>query len=134
MSKRFREFSRLYWQIVRPKPQPRLHPAMRARMWRPGQSGNPLGRKAYTEAMRETSEQPVELSAGAKRTRRWREKREQGVVVVRVDVASDVAGKLVSLGWLDPSRRGDRTAIATALIELARRATALGVTSAPRSM
>jgi len=135
MSKGFREFSRLYWQTIRPKPRPRLHPAMVERMWKPGQSGNPSGvSKAYAEAMREMSVLPIELSPGAERTRRWRERRQQGVVVVHLDVAPDVAGRLVSLGWLDASRRGDREAIATALIELAEKATELEITPASRSM
>jgi hypothetical protein len=107
---------------------------MRARMWRPGQSGNPLGRRAFSEATRETTKQPVELSAGAERTRRWRERKEQGVVVVRADVAQDMVAKLIRFGWLDEAKFGDKEAIATALIELARRAIELEVTSAPRSM
>ena len=135
MSKRFPEFSRVYWETVRGKRQPGLHPAMRARMWKPGQSGNPSGvSKAYTEAMREMSMQLFELSPGAERTRRWRQKRQQGVVVVSFDVAPDVTGKLVRLGWLDATKRGDKEAIATALIELAGKATKLEVTPASRSM
>ena len=119
MSRRFPEFSRLFWQPL--KRPPRLHPAMRARMWKPGQSGNPSGvSRAYAEARREMSMRPIELSPGAERTRRWREKRQQGVVVVHVDVASDVAGKLVSLGWLDASRRGDKEAITRAFTELSK--------------
>jgi hypothetical protein len=123
MSRRFPEFSRMFWQSIRP--QPGLHPAMRARMWKPGQSGNPSGvRKAY----------PVELSSGAERTRRWRERRRQGVVVVSFDVAPDVTARLIRSGWLDATKRGDKEAIATALIELAGKATELEVTPASHSM
>jgi hypothetical protein len=133
MSRRFPEFSRMFWQSIRP--QPGLHPAMRARMWKPGQSGNPAGvSKAYAEAMREISMRPVELSSGAERTRRWRERRRQGVVVVSFDVAPDVTARLIRSGWLDATKRGDKEAIATALIELAEKATELEVTSASRSM
>ncbi len=108
---------------------------MQARMWKPGQSGNPAGvSKAYAEAMREISVRSGELSLGAERTRRWRQKRQQGVSVVRLDVAPDITTKLIRFGWLDASRRGDREAIATALIELARRATELEITPASRSM
>jgi hypothetical protein len=122
MSKRFPAFSRLFWQSVRPPPG--LHPAMRARMWKPGQSGNPAGvRKAY----------PLELSVGAGRTRRWRERRRQGVVVVSFDVAPDVTAKLIRFGWLDPNKRDDKEAIARALIEVAGKATELEVTPASRS-
>ena len=116
MSRRFPAFSRLFWQSIRP--QPGLHPAMRARMWKPGESGNPSGvSKAYAEAMREMSMRARELSLGAERTRRWRERRQQGVVVVSFDVAPDVTGKLVHLGWLDATKRGDKEAIATAFVE-----------------
>ena len=70
MSKKFPEFSRLFWRSVKSKPG--LHPAMQARMWKPGQSGNPAGvSKAYAEAMREISVRSGELSLGAERTRRW---------------------------------------------------------------
>ena len=126
MSKRFPAFSRLLWQPIRP--QPGLHSAMRARMWKPGQSGNPAGvSKAYAEAVRQ-------LSLGAERTRRWRQKRRQGVTVVRLDVAPDITAKLIGLGWLDATKRGDKEAIATALIELAEKSTELEVTPASRSM
>jgi len=129
MSKRYPAFSRLFWQSIRP--QPGLHPAMRARMWKPGQSGNPAGvSKAYAEAMREISMRARELSLGAERTRRWREKRQQGVVVVSFDVAPDVTGKLIRFGWLDPNKRDDKEAIARALVELAEKATELEVTPA----
>src|SRR6266404_9086058 len=118
MSRRFPEFSRLFWQSIRP--QPGLHPAMRARMWKPGQSGNPAGvSKAYAEAMREMSLRSRELSLGAERTSRWRQKRRQGVAVVRFDVAPHITAKLICLGWLDAAKRDDKEAIATAFIELA---------------
>jgi hypothetical protein len=71
---------------------------------------------------------------GAERTRRWRQKRQQGVSVVRLDVAPDITAKLIRFGWLDRSRRGDREAITTALIELMRRATELEITPPSRSM
>ena len=103
----------MFWRSV--KSQPGLHPAMRAGMWKPGQSGNPAGvSKAYAEAMREMSVRSRRLSLGAERTRRWRQKRQHGVSVVRVDVAPDITAKLIRLGWLDASRRGDREATATA--------------------
>src|SRR6267143_1471238 len=109
MSKRFPTFSRLLWQSIRP--QPGLHPAMRARMWKPGQSGNPAGiSKAYAEAMREMSMRARELSLGAERTRRWRRRRQHGLVVVSFDVAPDVTGKLIRFGWLDPNKRDDKKA------------------------
>ena len=108
---------------------------MRARMWKPGQSGNPAGvSKAYAEAMREMSLRSEELCLGAERTRRWRQKRRQGVTVVRLDVARDITAKLIGLGWLDATKRGDKEAIATALIEVAGKATELEIKPASRSM
>ena len=101
---------------------------MRARMWKPGQSGNPAGvSKAYAEAVRQ-------LSLGAERTRRWRQRRRQGVTVVRLDVAPDITAKLIGLGWLDATKRGDKEAIATALIEVTGKATELEMTPASRSV
>jgi len=84
--------------------------------------------------MWEMSLRSRELSLGAERTRRWRQRRQHGLVVVSFDVAPDVTGKLVHLGWLDATKRDDKEAIATALIELAGRATELEVTPASRSM
>ena len=116
MSRRFPAFSRLFWQPIRP--QPGLHPAMRARMWKPGESGNPAGvSKAYAKAMREKSMRSRKLFLGAERTRRWRERRRQGVVVVTFDVAPDVTTKLIRFGWLDPNKHDDKEALATALID-----------------
>src|SRR6266436_1212276 len=133
MSRRFPLFSRAKWELTRGRPC--LHPAMRARMWQPGQSGNPAGvSKAYAEAMREMSMRARELSLGAERTRRWRQRRQQGVVVVSFDVAPDVTGKLIRFGWLDQNKRDDKEAIARALVELAEKATELEVTPASRSM
>ena len=64
----------------------------------------------------------------------WRERRRQGVVVVSFDVAPDVTAKLIRFGWLDPNKRDDKEAIATAFVELAEKATELEVTPASRSM
>jgi hypothetical protein len=103
----------------------RLHPKMRARTWKPGESGNPSGvSRAYAEAMREFQKKPVlvELSPGAERMRRWRTKRRQGLVIVNFDVAPDVIRKLIRLGWLSSTRREDKDAITTTLIELAEKA------------
>src|SRR5712671_4146921 len=108
MSKRFPAFSRLFWQSIRP--QPGLHPAMRARMWKPGESGNPAGvSKAYAEAVREMSMRARELSLGAERTRRWRERRQQGVVVgddasVALDVTRLSTPKSAPIGHLSRER------------------------------
>ena len=108
---------------------------MRARMWKPGESGNPAGvNKACGEVMPEMAMQTVGLSPGAERTRRWREKRQQGVVVVTFDVAPNITDELVRVGWLDATKRGDKKAIATAFIKLAEKAIELEVTPAPRSM
>jgi hypothetical protein len=74
------------------------------------------------------------LSLCAERTRRWRERRQQGVVVVSFDVAPDITAKLIRLGWLDATKRGDKAAIAMALIELAEKATELEVTPVSCSM
>lgn len=101
---------------------------MRARMWKPGESGNPPDvSKAYAEAMREMAMQPIGLSPSAERTRRWRRKRKRGAVVVSFDVAPDVTAKLIRSGWLDEIKRGDKKAIAIALIELAEKAAALEI-------
>jgi hypothetical protein len=117
MSK-FSEFSRLFWEPVRRRRRPRLHPAMRERMWKPGQSGNPSGvSRAYAEAMRERSLKPIEVSPGAERTRRWRLRKQRSHLIVGVDVPPQLTEKLIRLGRLDAAKRSDRKAIATALVE-----------------
>ena len=45
-----------------------------------------------------------------------------------------MTGKLIRFGWLDPNKRGDKEAIAAALIGLAEEATELEMTPASRSM
>lgn len=73
---------------------------------------------------------PVALSPGAERTRRWREKRQQDVLVVSFDVEPDVTGKLIRFGWLDAAKRGDKEAIATAFLDLVEKAAELEITPA----
>jgi hypothetical protein len=117
MSKRFPEFSRLYWQLARPRRKPQLHPAMRERMWKPGQSGNPSGvSRACLEAMQESLTRPIEASAGAERTRRWRSRKQNDLVVVSLEVSLHLTDGLIRRGWLDASKRHDKKAIAAALV------------------
>jgi hypothetical protein len=104
-------------------------------MWQPGESGNPSGvSKAYAEATREVSMRPIELSPGAERTRRWRERKQQDVMVVSVAVAQNIVAKLIDVGLLEEAKFGDKEAIATALLEFVKRATELEGTPVPRSM
>jgi hypothetical protein len=100
-------------------------------MWKPGQSGNPSGvSRVYAEAMEEMSMQPT---AGAERTRRWRQRGRNGFVVVSLEVATDAVNDLVRLGWLDATRRSSREAVTSALIQLAKTAFKVGVTADSRS-
>jgi Family of unknown function (DUF5681) len=123
MSKRFPEFSRLFWQTLRPQRRLGLHPAMRERMWKPGQSGNPSGvSKAYREAMRQMAAQPVELSIGAEHTRRWRLRKQRGQVILSQEISPHLIGGLIRGGWPDESKRCDKEAIAAALVRIAQRA------------
>ena len=56
------------------------------------------------------------------------------MVVVSVDVAQDIVAEFIRFGWLDEAKRCNKEAIATALIELTRRATELEIMPASRSM
>jgi len=92
-------------------------------MWKRGESGNPSGvSKAYLEAMREMAAQPPELSAGAERTRRWRSRKQRGLLVVSLDVSPQLTAKLIRAGRLDAAKREDREAIATAIVGVVERA------------
>jgi hypothetical protein len=68
------------------------------------------------------ADQRTNPAPGAERMRRSRWKRRQGLVIVNFDVAPDAIGKLIRLGWLPATRREDKDAITTALIELAEKA------------
>jgi len=60
--------------------------------------------------------------------RRFRWLRSQNALCVRFVVGADAVAHLVALGWLDPEKRGDRDAVAGAVIGVAARGLALRVT------
>src|ERR1700674_2595285 len=92
MGKKCPLFNRAFYRMMSP---PRLNPAMRARIWKPGQSGNPAGvSKAYLEAVQDLGGPPMALSPGAERTRRWRERRQQCHVVVNLILAPEATDEL----------------------------------------
>jgi hypothetical protein len=128
MSKRFPPFNRMLHEMLHP---PRLHPAMRERMWVKGQSGNPSGMNEVTRLARERAEAAAERhvnpSPGAMRTRRARQRKQRGVVIVNVEVTPDLTAGLIRLDWLDAAMAGDKKAIAAALLRLAEAAIGLGV-------
>ncbi|MGH7914996.1 MAG: hypothetical protein ACREPW_10150 [Candidatus Binataceae bacterium] len=90
-------------------------------MWKPGESGNPSG------VRKDMSTQPSDLSGSGARTRRWRQRKRAGVVVVSVEVPLHLTSKLARLGWLRGNGTGDKPAIADALVEAAERAMELKV-------
>jgi hypothetical protein len=69
--------------------------------------------------------QPAAPSHGAARTRHYRERRRRGDIVITFPVLGAAVADLVALGWLDATARGDRGAVRSAVIRLARRALAL---------
>jgi hypothetical protein len=102
---------------------PRLHPKMRERMWKPGQSGNSTGMNSIVQAARERREaaewRRLNPSPGSARMRRMRRRKQHGVVVVNVEAAPDMTAELIRLGWLSAAMAGDKTAIVAALLRLA---------------
>ena len=64
------------------------------------------------------------MSSGAERTRRCRDRRRRGGVLIEFEVVGTALDRLIALGWLPANGRGDKEAITTALIELANRALA----------
>jgi hypothetical protein len=67
-------------------------------------------------------------SPAALRMRRSRERRRQGGVMVRLEVASGATADLVALGWILEPDRGDKDALARALAGLINQAIAMRVT------
>lgn len=125
--KRFPAFNRALHEMIQP---PRLHPAMRERMWKPGQSGNPTGMnmiKAARERREAAEQRRLNPSPGALRTRRWKGRRESGILVASVELGPEMTAGLVRLGWLPAAGIGDKTAIAGALVRLAEASIRLGV-------
>ena len=66
-------------------------------------------------------------SPGAERTRRSRERRKRGGVLIEFEIVGSALDQLIALGWLPANGRGDKSAITSALIELADRALAVGL-------
>ena len=67
---------------------------------------------------------PNATSPAAERTRRSRERRKRGGVLVQFEVVGTALERLIELDWLPANSRNDKNAITTALIELANRALA----------
>jgi hypothetical protein len=115
----------------------RLHPNMIPYKWKPGQSGNPAGSSAARRdaANGLVAPQPAKRrdeppSPGTERMRRWRKRKQLGVVNVNFIVCPDVIDDLIRLGWLQETRRGERDSVEWAIIQLAERAIAMGITRA----
>ena len=70
---------------------------------------------------------PSVTSPGAERTRRSRERRKRGGVLIEFEVVGTALERLIELDWLPANSRNDKNAITSALIELADRALAVGV-------
>ena len=66
-------------------------------------------------------------SPGAERTRRCRDRRKRGGVLIEFEVVGTALERLIELDWLPANSRNDKSAITTALIELADRALAVGL-------
>jgi hypothetical protein len=64
-------------------------------------------------------------SRSAQRTRRYRERRGRGEVLIRFSVIGPALNRLAALGWLDPAKRDEREAVRGAVVRLAARALAL---------
>jgi hypothetical protein len=67
----------------------------------------------------------------AQRTRRYRERRRRGEVLIGFSVIGPARDRLAALGWLDPARRDDREAVRKAVVRLAARALALQLRPSP---
>ena len=70
---------------------------------------------------------PNATSPGAERTRRCRDRRKRGGVLIEFEVVGTALERLIELDWLPANSRNDKNAITTALIELADRALAVGL-------
>jgi len=70
---------------------------------------------------------PNATSPAAKRTRRSRDRRKRGGVLIEFEIVGTALDRLIELDWLPANSRNDKNAITSALIELADRALAVGV-------
>jgi hypothetical protein len=70
---------------------------------------------------------PSVTSPGAERTRKSRERRKRGGVLIEFEVVGSALDQLIELGWLPANGRCDKGAITAALIELADEALAAGL-------
>ena len=67
------------------------------------------------------------MSSGAERTRRCRDRRKRGGVLIEFEIVGTALDRLIELDWLPANSHNDKSAITTALIELADRALASGL-------
>jgi hypothetical protein len=70
---------------------------------------------------------PDPANPGAERTRRSRERRRRGGVLIEFEVVGTALDALIELGWLPANGRCDKSAVTSALIELADGALAAGL-------
>jgi hypothetical protein len=68
---------------------------------------------------------PVSAAASWQRRRRWRQKHK--LISISIDLAPDAIDNLIRLGWLAAAERGDKDALAAAVIGIAGRAISQGV-------
>jgi hypothetical protein len=64
--------------------------------------------------MTEVDHQP-RLSPGARRMRRYRERRRRGLLCIKVQLRRNEVDAFIACGLLDPAERQDRRALAAAL-------------------
>jgi hypothetical protein len=87
----------------------------------------PVTRHNPTKPQLSPTASPAIQSRSAARICLARHRKRQGAVVVDFLIGADAIPSMIELGWLDPAARGNRDAVADAIISLTTRALALRI-------
>jgi len=61
------------------------------------------------------AETPIETPASTIRTRRFRDRKKRGAIILQAEIQPDMVAQLVQLGWMHASESRDRSAVTAAI-------------------
>jgi hypothetical protein len=80
---------------------------------------------------RHTERAPANFPSHAERTRRYRERRKEGTILIELPVSAKGIERLVAAGFLPPDDGDDRDAITRAVVRAANRGLAAALLARP---
>jgi hypothetical protein len=87
-----------------------------------------------SKVLKNGHDKPAEVHTSTARTRRYRERRRKGFVVLQAEIQPDMISALVSLGWLHASEKANRQAVTAAIGALVLRSLSAAVTPSDKPL